>query len=146
MNAKKLNAIKASISNDKIINKNIDKKLKYYTIDNFINDALCYIKAIQEKRMINVIKSVSTSGMSRVIKFTSCEKGNNKQYYQRNYNCLFIALDYTEAKHKDGFTIGGCGMDMIFHTNYSIIHKLHRLGFINKTECEKLAQMTPNTI
>jgi len=60
MNAKKLNAIKASISNDKIINKNIDKKLKYYTIDNFINDALCYIKAIQEKRMINVIFSKVT--------------------------------------------------------------------------------------
>jgi hypothetical protein len=96
--------------------------------------------------MINVIKSVSASGMSRVIKFTSCKKGNNKQYYQRNYNCLFIALDYTESRNKDGFSISGCGMDMVFHTNYSIIHKLHRLGFINKTECEKLAQMTPNTI
>ena len=136
MNTKKLNQIESVLIADKEIQKNISKKLNYYTNTNFINDALCYIKAIKEQRMINVIKSVSASGMSRVLSFSSCEKGTNKRYYQRNYNCLFIALGFTESRNKNGFAIGGCGMDMVFHTNYSIIHKLHRLGFINKKECQ----------
>lgn len=133
-----------NIELSKEVKNNISKKLNYYTEDNFISDAYAYIKAIKEGRMINVIKSVSASGMSRVIKFTSCE-GKNERYYQRNYNCLFIALGYSEAK-KDGFRINGCGMDMIFHTNYSIIHDLKSMQFISKEECEVLCQMTPNSI
>jgi hypothetical protein len=129
----------------KEIIKNIDKKLKYYTQEQFIQDCKTYINAIKEGRMINVIKSVSSSGMSRVIKFTSCEPSNNGKYYQRNYNCLFIALGYTEAKN-DGFRINGCGMDMIFHTNYSIIHSFKHIGLISKEDCEILCQMTPNSI
>jgi hypothetical protein len=135
----------ATIEANKEIQKRISDKLKYYDSSQFVNDASRYIQAIKENRMINVIKSVSGSGMSRVIKFTSCEKGTNN-YYQSNYNCLFIALGYTEAKNRDGFTIGGCGMDMIFHTNYTIIHRLGRLGFLNKKQVETLAQRTPNTI
>ena len=50
----------------------------------------------------------------------------------------FLSYDY--------FTIGGCGMDMIFHTNYTIIHRLYKLGFMTKKECEKLCQMTPSII
>ena len=49
-------------------------------------------------------------------------------------------------KNSNYFRIYGCGMDMIFHTNYTIIHKLARLGFLNKKECESLAQNTPQTI
>ncbi len=125
-------------------------KLKYYTVENFISDAKDYIKAITEQRMLCIIEKVSSSGMSRNIKFHSCEKyvidktapeANN--FYYRQYRCLFIALGYTEVKNSDAFRIGGCGMDMVFHTNYSIIHRLHRLEFINKSECERLAQQTP---
>lgn len=134
--------LKIELSNE--VKSNISKKLNYYTKDDFISDAYTYIKAIKECRMINVIKSVSASGTSRVIKFTSCE-GKNGIYYQRNYNCFFIALGYSEAK-KDGFRIYGCGMDMVFHTNYSIIHSLKSMGFISKEDCEVLCQMTPNTI
>jgi hypothetical protein len=126
---------------------NIKKKLNHYTEEQFIYDAQKYINAIKEGRMINIINSVSSSGMSRNIKFTSCEGGNDGRYYQRNYTCLFIALGYTEAKKGYGyFRIGGCGMDMIFHTNYSIIHDFKRFGLIADVECATLAQMTPNTI
>ena len=137
-------ATNETLNISKEIQKNIEKKLKYYDTDQFIKDCECYILAIKEGRMINVIKSVSSSGMSRVIKFTSCE-GSNGRYYQRNYNCLFIALGYSEAK-RDGFRINGCGMDMIFHTNYSIIHDMLNIGLITKEECAILAQNTPNSI
>jgi hypothetical protein len=84
--------------------------------------------------------------MSRTIKFLSCEKTKTGFYYS-NYNCLFDVLGFTPAKGNDFyFRIGGCGMDMIFHTNYTIIHRLHRLGLINKKDCERLAQMTPSVI
>jgi len=139
----------ANIEANKEILKGISK-LKYYTIENFISDAKDYIKAINEQRMLCVIEKVSSSGMSRNIKFHSCEKnGIDKtapeanNYYYRQYRCLFIALGYTEVKNSDSFRIGGCGMDMIFHTNYTIIHRLHRLEFITKEQCEKLAQQTP---
>jgi hypothetical protein len=147
MKATQLTAITNSINLDKEILKNF-KKLNYYNIENFISDAECYIKAIQERRMINVIGKVSASGMSRTIKFTSCESGNNKNnFYQRNYFCFFTSLGYTQSRSKDHyFTIGGCGMDMIFNTNYNIIHKLYKLGFISKENCATLAQQTPQTI
>jgi hypothetical protein len=129
-----------NITLSKEVLKNI-KKLNYYSEDQFINDCYAYIKAIKEQRMLCIIKSVSSSGMSRIIKFSSCEKGQNNFWYC-NYNCLFIALGYTEAK-KDGFRINGCGMDMIFHTNYSICHQLKNMDIISKEDCEKYCQLTP---
>ena len=135
------------LNENKELQKNISK-LNYYTTENFINDAKAYIKAIKDGRMINVIGSVSNSGMSRTMKFTSCEKNTRqKRYYQRQYTCLFISLGYSEGRNKDGyFSIGGCGMDMVFSTNYNNIHRLQSLGFMSKKECAKLCQMTPNTI
>ena len=128
-------------------------KLKYYTVENFISDAKDYIKAISEYRMLCVIEKVSSSGMSRNIKFHSCEQSGkdktateSRTFYYRQYRCLFIALGYTEVKNSDSFRIGGCGMDMVFHTNYSIIHRLHRLEFLDKSECDKLAQKTPTVL
>lgn len=118
------------------------KGLKYYENANFLSDAKQYVKAIKNGSMFCVIQSVSNSGMSRVINFYSSAKSKDGRFYYRNYNCFFIALGYTETK--EGFRISGCGMDMIFHTNYSIIHSLFRLGIINKKQCSQLAQNTPN--
>ena len=96
--------------------------------------------------MINSIDSVSSSGMSRTIKFLSCEKSKTNFYY-RNYFGFFLALGYTPKNDRSNyFRISGCGMDMIFHTNYTIIHRLTRLGFLTKKECSILAQKTPSTI
>lgn len=144
---KKTEKIILNVENNKEISKRINA-MPYYDVERFVNDAEDYIKAIKEGRMINSIGHVSSSGMSRSIKFVSMEKSkHNKQFYVRNFFQLFKALGYTESRARDHyFTIGGCGMDMIFHTNYSIIHSLHRLGFINKEQCSKLAQMTPQTI
>lgn len=120
-------------------------KVSHYDLDNFIQDAKNYINAIRTGRMLCIIESVSKSGMSRVIKFHSCEKGKNRYWY-RQYRAFFIVLGYSEVKNSDGFRINGCGMDMVFHTNYTIIHNLYRLGLLSKSECEKLAQETPTKL
>ena len=129
------------------ISKNIAKKCNYFTEEIFIEAAKCYIQAIKDNRMINVIGSVSSSGMSRTLKFTSCEKDERTgQHYQRNYFSLFKALGYTPVKNSNYFRVSGCGMDMIFATNYDIIHQFKRIGLINDEECQKLCQRTPPTI
>jgi hypothetical protein len=127
--------------------KNIVKS-KYYSEDVFLTDANAYINAIRENRMINVIGKVSASGMSRTLKFTSCEHNKNtNSYYQRHYISLFEALGYKETKNDYGyFRVNGCGMDMIFNTNKNIIHDFKRIGLISEDECRKLAQLTPTTI
>jgi hypothetical protein len=136
-----------NIMADKDVMKQINQNT-YYTTEQFHADCVRYIKAIKEGRVICSIKSVSSSGMSRTIKFMEC--GYNKfqkihGYY--NFYALFRTLGFTQARNsRDYFSIGGCGMDMIFHTNYTIIHKLHRLGFIDKKQCSSLAQDTPTVI
>lgn len=127
------------------ISKELEKaisKVKYYSVENFINDATDYINAIKERRMLCVIHSVSNSGISRNLSFSSCEQSKDGKFYYRNYNCLFLALGYKYAKN-NGFKINGCGMDMIFSTNYNNIHDFERIGLITNEECKVLAQQTP---
>jgi hypothetical protein len=139
--------LKAKIEENKELFKSINK-VSYYTLDNFINDAQCYVKAIKEHRMICVIDSVSNSGMSRNIHFHSSEKNRTKKdYYTRQYFAFFKAMGYTPTNSRsDAFRISGCGMDMIFHTNYTIIQRLTRLGMLNKKQCATLAQQTPTVL
>lgn len=132
------------------ISARISKKLRYYSFEQFERDAQRYLKATREGRMLCIIPHVSSSGMSRNIKFMAPEKSDRPgengqdQYYYLNFNCFFIALGYTESRAKDGsFTISGCGMDMVFHTNYSIIHDMEGLEYITREECNVLAQKTP---
>ena len=146
---KQLTVITTNINNDKAIMKQINSNT-YTSVESFIENATAYINAINERRMCNVIKSVASSGTSRVLKFHSFEiykeTGNkNGKGYFRNYYTLFKQLGYQEVKNT-GFRVHGCGMDMVFNTNYNIIHSLHRLGFISKDTCNKLAQYTPNTL
>ena len=117
-----------------------------YDVENLINDGKDFIEATRRGTLMCVIKSVSASGMSRVMNFNSCEKNKSKKaYWYRQYWGLFEALGYTESRNGNGFTIDGCGMNMVFDTHYTIIHTLHRLGFIDRKECDKLAQQTPTT-
>ena len=131
----------------KWLKKNIEKQ-SYYDVDSFYRDAKGYAKAIKEGRVICSIGSVSRSGMSRTIKFLECSKNTRTGNYNfTNFYGFFTCLGYAKARNdRDYFSIGGCGMDMIFHTNYSNIHYLHALGFINKNQCERLAQQTPSVI
>ncbi len=140
--------ILSNIEASKEIQKNI-KALKYYDSDQFLTDAYRYIEAIKEGRIICSIGSVSKSGMSRTIKFLAPEqnKSDNKHFSYLNFYCLFRALGFKESRSRDHyFTINGCGMDMIFHTNYTIINRLKSLGFMEDSICQYLAQQTPPVI
>lgn len=136
-----------AIESSKELSKAIQKN-SHYSNEQFISDAKRYLLAIKKGTMINSIGSVSSSGMSRTIKFLAPEYNKySKRYQYCNFFAFFKALGFNEARSKDHyFSIGGCGMDMIFHTNYTIVHRLHRLGFINKKQCDILAQQTPSTI
>lgn len=139
MNTEKLTAL---LSQNKQLAKQLSK-LSHYEVKDFLRDANDYIKAIKSGRMFCIIHSVSKSGMSRNIAFHSWQGGKSKGYY-RQYYALFKTLGYTPAAgNRDAFRVNGCGMDMIFHTNYTIIHDFKRLGIITKKQCEKLAQQTP---
>jgi hypothetical protein len=120
-------------------------KNEYYNVEDFLNDSKAYIKAIKEKRMICIIESVSSNGMSRVLRFVSCEKSKNykNDFYYRNYTLFFKTLGYTEVKNSYGFRVNGCGMDMIFNTNYCNINDLKRLKIVNDKQAKILAQITP---
>lgn len=124
------------------LQKNIDA-LSYYDLEQFEQDARAYIAAIKQRRMLCRIHSVSASGMSRTISFHSCEIGKSGDGWYRQYYCLFIALGFSRVKNERYFRINGCGMDMVFDTNYRIIHNLGRLGYLDKKDVDDLAQMTP---
>ncbi len=142
----KIERITNKINSNKELITNIEN-LNYYNVEDFIRDANSYIKAINEGRVICNIESVSRSGMSRNIKFLACEKSKkSSQHSYRQFWAFFKSLSFTEVNRTQVFRISGCGMDMIFHTNYTIIHNLKRLGFISSKKCKKLAQLTPTVI
>jgi hypothetical protein len=126
----------------KELQKNIDT-LEYYSLDQFEQDARAYIAAIKQRRMLCRIHSVSASGMSRTISFHSCEIGKDGNGWYRQYWCFFKAMGFTALRDKDYFRINGGGMDMVFDTNYRIIHNLGRLGYLDKKDVDDLAQMKP---
>ena len=134
-----------------IIMSNIEKmvnidRVKYYSSEEFYTDALIYIKALEKGRMICNIDTVSRSGMSRTLKFVSCEKNKGGGCYYRNYWRFFKVMDYQEIKNSDYFRIAGCGMDMVFNTNYDIIYLLQKIGFMSKKQCNKLCQISIGVI
>lgn len=138
-----------NVNNSKELVKKINS-ISYYSVEDFCKDAERYIKAIRETRMFCQIIGVSKSGMSRTIcfkEFNIFDQGDNTKRGQiYNFYCFFESLGYRSSKDRDGFTISGCGMDMVFHTNYTIINRLHSLGFTTKDEYKTLSQRTPTIL
>ena len=127
---------------DKALMKGIEKLGTYYNVEYFFSDAQRYVKALKQGVTICTINSVSRSGMSRTMQFFEVRPHRVFTFYG-----MFQALGYSESRKKDGsFTISGCGMDMVFHTNYTIVRELYRYGFISKRECDKLCQQTPTVL
>jgi len=105
-----------------------------------------FCQATAEGRLFCIIHSVSSSGMSRNMSFFETAKmatpySDGRKYCQLQFWELFKALGYAEGK--EGFRIGGCGMDMVFATHYNVIHSARAFGLITEEQCKKLAQMTP---
>ena len=115
--------------------------MDYYTQEDFIRDSNIYIKALKSGRLQYRVTNVSKSGMSRDILISSYEGSMNKGYY-RNYTLMLEVLGYKFAsKYSSEIKISGCGMNMLFATNYNIIHTFKRIGLINQKSCDVLAQL-----
>ena len=124
------------------LNNEVLKKLSkegYYNIDSFSKDCKKYIRAVESGRILYTVTHVSNSGMSRNINIKSFEgKMSNGSY--RNYYMMLKTLGYSFSKDSHDVKVSGCGMDMLFATNYNIIHSLYRMKFISKAKCDILAQ------
>lgn len=143
---KRNETILKNLESNKEIQKAINK-ISFFNNEDFINHAKRYIQAIKEGRMMCKIQPVSKSGMSRNMRFFEINGSKKDGFRTYNFWSLFRALGYTDSRNsRDTFLISGCGMDMVFHTNYSIIHRLGSLGFLTKKEVDKLAQRTPHVV
>jgi hypothetical protein len=85
-----------------------------------IDSAWKNLEAYRKRPILAIVNSVSRSGMSRRIEFYSTDKAGSMErigYYMAR------AIDWPYSIDKGGIMVGGCGMDMIFHTltvfNYS---------------------------
>lgn len=133
---------------DKGLVKRIEKE-SWYSVNNFIDDGIHWIKAIKDGRMICSIPSVSNSGMSRTMKFIELRRTTQDKtlrYHHLNFFAFMSILGYEKVRDSDYFRIHGCGMDMVFHTNYNIIRELYSYGFISLKTCQHLEQQTPSLI
>lgn len=124
------------------LSKEILKRIEseeHYSDDSFISDCKAYIKAVESGRILYGVTHVSNSGMSRNISIKSFEGKMTKGYY-RAYTMMLQTLGYKFAsKYDSDIKVSGCGMDMLFNTNYNIIHALHGMKFISRKKCDILA-------
>ena len=136
---RKLERIKTRIEADKDIMRRIRKY--YNSVDGLISDIQTYINAVKSGRISYDVITVSKSGMSRTIRITSCEKSGRGRHYYRQYCCMLGVLGETVVSgYRDTIRVHGCGMNMLFSTNYNLMHTFCRLGFISKKQCKELAQ------
>ena len=123
------------LTND--IKKEIEKT-KWYNEESFIKDCNIYIEAVKSGRVLYEVVSVSASGMSRKVIIRSFEGTMEKGFY-RNYRQMLEIFGHKMNKDYS-ITVKGCGMNMLFATNYDLIGQMERLGFIDKELSDDLKQ------
>jgi hypothetical protein len=114
----------------------------------FTRNCTAYAKAVKEGRLCVAVESVSRSGMTRYVKFAACEKlkgVSGTAYRYRDFTYFLHQLLGWPMKN-GCLVVGGCGMDMVFYTNYTAIHEIRALGAITPGACEDLAQRAPAII
>lgn len=102
-----------------------------------------FIKALKEQRIVVSIPHVSSSGMSRIIRFREIGKyksGNKYHYAIYQFDWFFEQLGWSYDKDWYGIKVRGCGMDMIFHTLCSVCSTLKYHGFKVPKNCPSLAE------
>lgn len=119
-----------------------DKKAEYLQSEEGKRNAERFIKALKEGRLVCSVKSVSSSGMSRVISFCEVAKigyPKKDRYALYQFNWFFKNLGWTYVNSRDAIRVGGCGMDMIFHVLYSVCGTLEYYGFKMPKDWSSLA-------
>jgi hypothetical protein len=77
-----------------------------------------------------ILESVSRSGMSRTIRVVLLKVGDDGKAIALHPNwAVGTIIGARQAKRGDGFVVSGCGMDMGFHTVYTLARYLYPDGF-----------------
>ncbi len=138
-----------AINSDPEISKRL-KRENFTNAEDLAENFLRYVRAVRDGRAFVRIESVAKSGMSRVMAFYEMapteERSDGRKFMLLNFRQMFRLLGYTFPPNREGFRVDGCGMDMVFHVNYSTMHTLERLGVITAKERATLAQMTPPVV
>ena len=125
------------------LSKDTEKRLskeEYYAKEMLLDDIQDYIKALKEGRLQYLVMSVSSNGMSRNILIQSCEQNKtNNNFYFRQYSRMFEMLNYKLDKNYY-VKVSGCGMNMLFATNYYLIQTFKSMNIISESEANILAQ------
>ena len=125
------------------LSKDIEKRLskeEYYSKEMLLNDIEDYIKALKEGRLQYLVMNVSSNGMNRNILIQSCEQSKTtNNFYFRKYSRMFEMLNYKLDKDYT-LRFSGCGMKMLFATNYYLIQTFKSMNIISELEAEILAQ------
>ena len=112
---------------------------KYYSEESFVKDCKTYIKAVQAGRALFRVTHVSTSGMSRNISITSFEGKMSKGYF-RQYASMLEVMGFNLTNRFE-VKVSGCGMDMVWNTNYNIVNMIKSYGIITKKTSAIVSQM-----
>ena len=125
------------------LSKETEKRLskeEYYTKEMLLNDIQDYINALKEGRLQYIVIKVSPNGMNRNLLIQSCEQNKtNNNFYFRQYSRMFEMLNYKLDKDYN-VRVSGSGMNMLFETNYNLIHTFKNMNIITEAEAEILAQ------
>ena len=135
---KRIDRVIEAIKKNKEIMKRLNKEA-YCTPELLASDMQTYVNALRDGRVRYSVISVSRSGMSRQIEIISCEKSADYGYWFRQYGRMLEMLGY-RVNRDNLVVVGGCGMSMTFHVNYSLMHTFCRLGLVSKAVCGKLSQ------
>ena len=125
------------------LSKETEKRLskeEYYSKELLLRDIELYINALKEGRLQYLVIKVSPNGMNRNILIQSCEQSKNtNNFYFRQYTRMFEMLNYKLDKDYN-VRVSGCGMNMLFATNYYLIHTFKHMNIISAAEAKILAQ------
>jgi len=91
--------------------------------ENSIETLKEYLK--KDMTIHSIIRSVSSSGMSRNISFKITDKDN---ILDLSYH-IAKALQYPFNDKKHAVKVSGCGMDMAFHVVHNLSHLLYGTGY-----------------
>ena len=103
---------------DKESTKEAKQKYLNESIKHYYTQLTKIKNALLNGRFYAGVKSVSSSGMSRIITIAYIYK--NKLHTIRDPQITALACMDKKGR------IGGCGMDMLFHAQYTLFNKLHR--------------------
>jgi hypothetical protein len=90
-----------------------------YTGDELLNILDTYYRATVENRLMVSVSHVSSSGMSRCLKFFCLVRDTRNNVIRYNhYGLAYPMALLLDLQHKDdSVKVHGCGMDMIYHTH-----------------------------